>query len=273
MATCGFWGWWSHKGVRRKCWISGGCRSLDADEIQLRILLLHGSRGCFVRGICLCSGVPCRLIVQEKDMVVRAISFLLALAVASTIAGAQAGPPAATQPLTLRNHVEIPRDARYTDLTNANDAAAGPDGRLWLTVRSTSGRIETLSSVKEALVGEFGQQQPELPTLYPILFEPGGRVWFFFAGPTTEDVRSSATMLLGYDGHTFIERQAPNADLGGFLANPSNVIARKTLYVDDTAFFSCGNILYTYGKGGWGTRDFGDPQTPTRGTMCVCIRG
>ncbi|HVX86105.1 MAG TPA: hypothetical protein VH253_15080 [Phycisphaerae bacterium] len=158
--------------------------------------------------------------------------------------------------LTVRPDISLPRDARYTKLTHVTAAAAGADGRLWLTLQDPALRPATLDDIKQVISKEFPQQQPHLQGAIPILFEPGGRVWFFYGASTSRAMGQGGYFLLGYDGHSFIERELPDGrGAGGLMNAPDGQLSHATAYADETAFFVYGGSVYMHGKGGWSSRE------------------
>src|SRR6185369_10381775 len=63
---------------------------------------------------------------------------------------------------------------------------------------SDAGRRPTLKE-RQQLEVEFREKTPQINTVMPALFEPGGRVWFYI---------DNAQELWGYDGNTWIEHKA-----------------------------------------------------------------
>jgi len=75
------------------------------------------------------------------------------------------------------------------------DATVGPDGRVWWEFRAPPGTIR-YEDIREVIEEQFRSESPVILSAPPVLFEPGGRVWFsFYYG----------YYLCGYDGERWIE--------------------------------------------------------------------
>jgi len=74
----------------------------------------------------------------------------------------------------------------------------GADGRVW-QVSPPVDPLATAASLQKAVEEEFHKPAPHVRGATPILFEPGGRVWFAGWGFKTP-------MISGYDGKTWIHR-------------------------------------------------------------------
>jgi hypothetical protein len=75
----------------------------------------------------------------------------------------------------------------------------GPDGRVWYELAG-HGLESSSANVRGLIEQQFRSETPQLAGIRPVLFEPGGRIWF---------VTESRTKLFGYDGESWIERAAP----------------------------------------------------------------
>ncbi|HET6441528.1 MAG TPA: hypothetical protein VFH53_04050, partial [Phycisphaerae bacterium] len=73
----------------------------------------------------------------------------------------------------------------------------GPDERIWYELRYEAWPIDW-AHLRGVIEREFRKEAPQVLGVRPVLFESNGRVWF-------SDIYS---MLLGYDGHTWIEHAA-----------------------------------------------------------------
>ena len=73
----------------------------------------------------------------------------------------------------------------------------GPDGRVWWEFRTPPGRIR-YEDIREVIEEQFHSESPVTISARPVLFEPGGRVWFSF---------NHGYYLCGYDGQRWIEYQ------------------------------------------------------------------
>lgn len=78
---------------------------------------------------------------------------------------------------------------------DVRSVSVGPDDRIWIEL---DGADVEPAAAKETIAREFSRPVPHLVGVRPVLFEPGGRVWF-----------SSRTnrFLLGHDGREWVEKQ------------------------------------------------------------------
>ena len=74
----------------------------------------------------------------------------------------------------------------------------GPDGRVWQASPSAD-PLAKAAALQKAVEEEFRKPSPHVRGATPILFEPGGRVWFAGWG-------LASTVVSGYDGTTWIHR-------------------------------------------------------------------
>lgn len=74
----------------------------------------------------------------------------------------------------------------------------GPDGRVW-QLSPPADPLAKAPALQKKLEEEFHKPTPHVQGGSPILFEPGGRVWFAGWG-------YGRSMITGYDGTTWIER-------------------------------------------------------------------
>lgn len=75
----------------------------------------------------------------------------------------------------------------------------GPDDRAWFQVIKEEVEPDYIQ-IKEVIAEQFDKASPMLQNAYPVLFEDNGRVWFS---------ESERRLLLGYDGESWIEKEAP----------------------------------------------------------------
>jgi hypothetical protein len=120
-------------------------------------------------------------------------------------AEAPAEKPGAKTPQPLPPRIEFAlSDVRYQALPNeVRGVRVGPDDRVWLDMHSPVRPYDS-DWCRRQIEREFSQKSPQLTNIVPILFEPGGRIWFMCNWDWA---------LLGYDGHTFIENAAPKEDI------------------------------------------------------------
>ncbi len=97
-------------------------------------------------------------------------------------------------------------DLRWQALPRAvRNVYIAPDGRIWyecsrrFSDSGDRGVAQTVAGLKQQIEREFSQAAPQVWDIEPLLFEPGGRVWFSLS-------RAGHSMLLGYDGKEWIER-------------------------------------------------------------------
>ena len=105
------------------------------------------------------------------------------------------------------NSKDFPDNIGPIDLTNemwqilpddVKNVFVGPDDRIWYLLNHPA-KKEDLPHVYKILKEQFSKDSPQLYGAYPALFETNGRVWF---------ITHSQKVLIGYDGHEWIERVA-----------------------------------------------------------------
>ncbi|NQT19702.1 MAG: hypothetical protein HQ592_08350, partial [Planctomycetes bacterium] len=123
---------------------------------------------------------------------------------------------------------------------NVLHVTVGPDGRIWWQMKGEMDQAAACWLIEQ----EFGKEQPALCNARPVLFEPGGRVWFAVDG---------GKLLCAYDGKSWIMRQAAD---GLFCGNaPSHGRRNRTGYnciVNGRLFFIASGGVHCF-----------DPQTNT----------
>jgi hypothetical protein len=174
-----------------------------------------------------------------------------------------AAPPAAAPSDDLPAPIDLKiRDVLWQVLPERVQAAfAGPDGRAWFEL---SGGGLDVAQVKRLIAREFAKPQPQLVGARPVLFEPGGRVWF---AVRAKDKRTLCT-LLGYDGRDWTERQAAEKGSftynccgnGNFTGGPYNVAVGGRL------FFPDGRGIHCFDGKAWTYQDF-ESAVPWTRTM------
>ena len=102
----------------------------------------------------------------------------------------------------LPAHVDFTfQNVRYQVLPNeVRRVFVSPDDRAWLEMRAGRGPYDS-AWMRRQIEREFSKPVPQLTGAVPVLFEPGGRIWFLCDGQG---------VLLGYDGRTWIEREHPS---------------------------------------------------------------
>ncbi len=112
---------------------------------------------------------------------------------------------------------DIPlRNVRWQALPEAvRTVVVGPDKRIWYLVAEHTWPVEgDLAAVRGSIEGEFGRKSPRLYGARPVLFEPGGRVWFVCS--------PGQNLLLGYDGKRWIERKITRKSMHFYGNCPGN---------------------------------------------------
>lgn len=119
------------------------------------------------------------------------------------------------------------------------NAFPAPGGCVWRETSRAGNPPQTLADLQQRLEAGFKEARIDGPFATPILFEPGGRVWF-----TTQDRQ----WLMGYDGVRWITKQlASGATLVGTgVAGPRRYWA-DNIVCDGVPFFAVGKA----GPGGW----------------------
>lgn len=124
------------------------------------------------------------------------------------------------------------RPVRWQALPDAVHAVyVGPDQRVWYELFSANPPKDA-AELKRRVESQFDRRAPQLDGATPLLFEPGGRVWFRGWGVTQQTI-------FGYDGKQWTERQL-QAD-HALVANVPNHGRRQeglsNAFIDGTAFF------------------------------------
>lgn len=130
----------------------------------------------------------------------------------------------------------------------------GPDHRIWF--KRTSGRpVDTPENVRRVIEREFRKDLPHIMGAAPVLFEPGGRVWFRLSAWNAPE------LLMGYDGQGWVERTAeeprrftghcPGHDLGAGHSRYSS-----PAWVDGCAFFADHGGVHCFDGKEWTYLDF-----------------
>lgn len=125
------------------------------------------------------------------------------------------------------------RNVRWQTLpNNVRSVSVGPDGRIWQMFTETVGTPAGTNVPKDEIAGEFKAATPRLRDVKPILFEPGGRVWF---------QPRSTRLVVGYDGANWIEQPAAK---GGWFTGGNLIVA-------GVAFFPDRNGVHTFDGKVW----------------------
>ncbi|HVS73302.1 MAG TPA: hypothetical protein VHQ47_18750 [Phycisphaerae bacterium] len=213
-----------------------------------------------------------------------AVILLATSAVAQTRPGvASQRPGTATRPAEAP--LVLPENARYTPLPFAvNGAIADPQGRMWFGRESVPYQIQSLEAAKASLAREYHQPAPALDWLAPVLFEPGGRVWCVYNGRQADG--ETASILIGYDGSSFVEHPAPKGERFAVRFDPLRIGGYTALYVDGTAYFATDKSVLVHNEKGWSSRVLYDdpidrrpdavrlfPESSGKGVMVVLRSG
>ncbi|MBA4387365.1 MAG: hypothetical protein C0404_05250 [Verrucomicrobia bacterium] len=118
----------------------------------------------------------------------------------------------------------------------------GPDQRIWYELDSTG--TENPELVRRIIRDEFTKPAPQLFGARPVLFEPGGRVWF---------VTKVERTLIGFDGKDMVERQVEFPRLfKGDCPNHGRRIGREhNQFLESTSFFVESFGVLTFSGGNW----------------------
>jgi hypothetical protein len=144
-----------------------------------------------------------------------------------TAAVKPAGETAEKTPQPLPPRIEFAlSDVRYQALPNeVRSVRVGPDDRVWLDMHSPSRPYDS-DWCRRQIEQEFSQKSPQLTNIVPVLFEPGGRIWFKCNWDWA---------LLAYDGKTFIEKANPVEE--GFFRSDGVWAGGCALFASDYGVF------------------------------------
>jgi hypothetical protein len=134
------------------------------------------------------------------------------------------------------------RDVMWQMLPNeVRGVSVGPDDRLWIEV---DGPEVELAGAKETIAREFARPSPQLAGVRPVLFEPGGRVWF--RGRTNR-------FVLGYDGREWVEKQLESGHLfiGDCPGNCREDHQPTNQFAADRAFFPETHGVHAFDGQAW----------------------
>ena len=137
----------------------------------------------------------------------------------------------------LPAHVDFAlRDVRYQVLPDeVVRVYVGPDERAWFVMRGPTSRAD-IPRVRRLIEREFAQENPQIMQADPILFEPGGRVWF----------RVDWDQVMAYDGHTWIgPEKGPNPRVIRSEC-PNHGRLNQSVWADGTAFFADDHGVQTF---------------------------
>ncbi|HHH75609.1 MAG TPA: hypothetical protein ENL03_01125 [Phycisphaerae bacterium] len=105
--------------------------------------------------------------------------------------------------------------------------------RCWYIVKAEKDAPEDIAAVKKNIAQAFNKENPQIVGAIPALFAPDSRVWF---------ITTSGGVLLGYDGKTWITRNAPEGSrfVGNCPGNARRSGAGFNRFFDGGVFF----VLY-----------------------------
>jgi hypothetical protein len=187
---------------------------------------------------------------------------LLVVLWAGLLAGGEPAPQAADIVLADVRWQALPRTVQRV--------YAAPDGRVWFCCERMPSRSSNVAMLKQEIEREFQRAAPQVADVEPVLFEPGGRVWFSF-------VQAGHLLLAGYDGREWTDYAMADRNdritgrcptRGGLLEGRANRCAGGRAW-----FITCRGVLqfdgrqWTYekliqsplesGAGGW-VKEFAD---------------
>ena len=119
----------------------------------------------------------------------------------------------------------------------------GLDGRLWYDCLTyTASSPERL---KAAIETEFARPAPQIRGCRIVLFEPGGRVWFY---------EGSKHVLIGYDGKQWVEQDCTQREddvEGRCLTRGGLIEGAANRWAGGAAWFICGRGIRRFDGKGW----------------------
>jgi len=172
---------------------------------------------------------------------------------------------------TLANEGDTPRldialqNVRWQPLPKeVRCVSVAPDGRAWL-VRGWPSPASSVADVKKHIESEFKQSMPQLRNVQPLLFEPGGRIWFgIINGESPQGVS-----LLGYDGRQWVEYAAKlNHQLfGECLTQGAFILPAAHRYVGNAAWFVGSREILRYDGKTWQEQLVTSPNDQSSGMV------
>lgn len=122
----------------------------------------------------------------------------------------------------------------------------GPDGRVWYQCFSRSRLASELNDIKTHIESQFREAAPQIALARIVLFEPGGRVWFYSRHKNT---------LLGYDGTRWTTNELQNDILNYSLVRCSTrgrlINADVHRFAGGTAWFIARQGVYAFDGENW----------------------
>jgi hypothetical protein len=156
----------------------------------------------------------------------------------------------------------LPREVRRV--------CVGPDGRTWFSLDAAlldAGRAaaESVADFKNRLAREFAEKSPQVYGGDLALFEPGGRVWFFLP---------RQSLLLGYDGKTWIDHPLPDVNdrvIGYCLTRGGCTAGRANRFARDTAWFICARGILRFDGKDWSHQALSDNPPPNSASVALAV--
>lgn len=119
-------------------------------------------------------------------------------ALATILASCVSAVPWAAEPEESRIKIQL-ADVHWQPLHSGIDlVCVGPDGRVWYQCSPRLRSDPEVDEIKTHIESEFRRDSPQIHDVQLVLFEPGGRVWFY---------SRRKKVLLGYDGLEWITRE------------------------------------------------------------------
>ncbi|MCC6123851.1 MAG: hypothetical protein IT426_02730 [Pirellulales bacterium] len=156
----------------------------------------------------------------------------------------------------------LPREVRRVHV--------GPDGRTWFTLDAAQlspGRTaaEGVSAFKNRLAREFAEKSPQIYGGDLALFEPGGRVWCFLP---------PHSLLLGYDGKTWIDHPLPDVNdrvVGSCLTRGGCTAGRANRFAQDACWFVCARGILRFDGKEWSLQTLSENPPPSAGSVVLAF--
>lgn len=164
----------------------------------------------------------------------------------------------------VREHVDeiVPRNVMWQELPRqVREVFVDPHDRVWYQLHEPTQAVD-LATVRAIIKREFTRPAPQIVGARPVLFEPGGRVWF---------AALSESVLLGYDGKAFVEKHADTKhSFPGNCPNHGRVTGGDyNLFAANTAFFLESHGVIAFSGEEWAYQQM--TETPPRGSRAPVL--
>jgi hypothetical protein len=157
------------------------------------------------------------------------------IGLACLAAVARAAPPA-TQPAPPERAPFTPRHVLWQPLPDdVYGIHVAPDDRVWY-VYSSNDLPRDSADLRKRVEREFHKPSPQLAGASPLLFEPGGRVWFIGWGVLRQT-------FFGYDGKTWVEHALRT---GHFPEGEGRFAAGMAFFADNLGIECFDGKVWTY---------------------------